>query len=168
MAQSAYRRVDFDVDAAVEFANAAALNMLIKLSKLAKLFEAHYAETVSQKKTGLIQLFRRGWLDRERRFWEIFGTEVAKIRTRRMLEAMTRDGKLHVRRNNLDLTPKPPRLIICHWMRKRDSCCSATSAEKLIIRSGFFRKIWKKRKSAPAISRTTKTAPFSGVRFGIF
>lgn len=74
VAQSAYRRVDFDVDAAVEFANAAALNMLIKLSKLAKLFEAHYAETVSQKKTGLIQLFRRGWLDRERRFWEIFGT----------------------------------------------------------------------------------------------
>ena len=102
VAQSAYRRVDFDVDAAVEFANAAALNMLIKLSKLAKLFEAHYAETVSQKKTGLIQLCRRGWLYRERRFWEIFGTEVAKIRTRRMLEAMTRDGKLHVRRNNLD------------------------------------------------------------------
>ena len=102
VAQSAYCRVDFDVDAAVEFANAAALNMLIKLSKLAKLFETHYAETVSQRKTGLIQLFRRGRLDRERRFWEIFGTEVAKIRTRRMLEAMTRDGKLHVRRNNLD------------------------------------------------------------------
>lgn len=168
VAQSAYRRVDFDVDAAVEFANAAALNMLIKLSKLAKLFEAHYAETVSQKKTGLIQLFRRGWLDRERRFWEIFGTEVAKIRTRRMLEAMTRDGKLHVRRNNLDFNAEAAKAYYLSLDEEKSSCCSATSAEKLIIRSGFFRKIWKKRKSAPAISRTTKTAPFSGVRFGIF
>lgn len=52
VAQSAYRRVDFDVDAAVEFANAAALNMLIKLSKLAKLFEAHYAETGFPKENG--------------------------------------------------------------------------------------------------------------------
>ena len=119
-------------------------------------------------KRGLIQLFRRGRLDRERRFWEIFGTEVAKIRTRRMLEAMTRDGKLHVRRNNLDFNAEAAKAYYLSLDEERDSCCSATSAEKLIIRSGFFRKIWKKRKSAPAISRTTKTAPFSGVRFGIF
>ena len=44
VAQSAYRRVDFDVDAAVEIANAAALNMLIKLSKLAKLLFPVYSK----------------------------------------------------------------------------------------------------------------------------
>ena len=98
--QFTYRKVDLNIDDAVWFAETMALNVLVKLSKLAKLFETYYAKALSCD-TGLIYLFRRCRLNKGYQFWVSFGTEIAKIRTKRLLEAMTRDGRLHVRRSNL-------------------------------------------------------------------
>lgn len=96
--QPVYQKVDFNIGEAIAFADGSALNVLTKLARIAKFFENHYAE----KRNGFFVLFFRNRREKEQRFWKIFSVELAKIRTKRMLMAMTKDGKLRVRRNNLD------------------------------------------------------------------
>ncbi len=100
VAQFAYRKVDFDVDEAVRFAETTALNILVRLSKLAKIFQKYYAETFSEN--SLMYLFRYFRRNKARQFWKRFGEEIEKIRTRKLLEAFVNGGK-HVRRNNLEI-----------------------------------------------------------------
>lgn len=100
VAQFAYRKVDFDVDEAVRFAETTALNVLVKLGKLAKIFQKYYAETFSEN--SLMFLFRYFRRNRAQQFWKVFGKEIEKIRTRKLLEAFVYGGK-HIRRNNLEI-----------------------------------------------------------------
>ncbi len=100
VAQFAYRKVDFDIDEAVRFAETTALNVLVKLGKLAKIFQKYYVDTLSEN--SLMYLFRYFRRNKARQFWKRFGEEIEKIRTRKLLEAFVNDGK-HIRRNNLEI-----------------------------------------------------------------
>ena len=99
VAQFAYRKVDFDIEEAVRFAETTALNVLVKLGKLAKIFQKYYEQA---PEIGLVHLFRYFRRSKARQFWKRFGEEIEKIRTRKLLEAFVYGGK-HVRRNNLEI-----------------------------------------------------------------
>lgn len=81
---------------------------------------------------------------------------------------MTRDGKLHVRRNNLDFNAEAAKAYYLSLDEEKRLLLLGNVGRKADNSFRLFQENLEKRKSAPAISRTTKTAPFSGVRFGIF
>ena len=126
VAQFAYRKVDFDIDEAVRFAETTALNVLVKLSKLAKIFQKYYEQA---SETGLIHLFRHFRRSKARLFWKRFGEEVEKIRTRKLLEAFVNGGK-HVRRNNLEINE----------FAAREYYLSLTNEKKVILLSNISQK----------------------------
>lgn len=98
VAQFAYRKVDFDINEAVRFAETTALNILVKLGRLAKIFQKYY----EQSPETLVHLFRYFRRNKAQQFWKRFGEEIEKIRTRKLLEAFVYGGK-HIRRNNLEI-----------------------------------------------------------------
>ena len=77
VAQFAYRKVDFDIEEAVRFAETTALNVLVKLGKLAKIFQKYYAETFSEN--SLMFLFRYFRRNRAQQFWKVFGKEMPNV-----------------------------------------------------------------------------------------
>ena len=127
VAQFAYRKVDFDVDEAVRFAETTALNILVRLSKLAKIFQKYYAETFSEN--SLMYLFRYFRRNKARQFWKRFGEEIEKIRTRKLLEAFVNGGK-HVRRNNLEINE----------FAARDYYLSLTEEKRVILLANISKK----------------------------
>lgn len=97
----AYRYVDFDLSEAKKFANVLPLSLLIKLNRLAKVYQDFIVEENSKPVTVLGFLWKRQRIMKCTAFWNGLDVEISKIRTRRLLDALSRDSVGHVRRNYL-------------------------------------------------------------------